>query len=252
MKKMLMLLISLAFITGLNPAGYASLDDSVVVVSYGGDANVVHAGKIKSVLCEKNMELEAGARVVTGPRSYVELAFNRKKTNIVKIMENSEVVIKLTDGDKIELINGRVFTVLRGLEKGTTFRVRTPNAVCGARGTGWLTEVFGKLTRISVLQSKVFIRGVKKDGSVMDDLYWTGQGFSRSVNKFNAPGDKKKIPAGQLEKLRKEAGMISGDKKEKQKDRKAASKKRDKRLEATMQRRDNKRSDRGAVKSGRY
>lgn len=178
--------------------------ESVIVVSYAGDVKVFPGGGTDSEKCKAGMFLPEGTRVITGDESYVQVTYDRAKTQLVKVKENSEVVIKIDGDDKVHLIEGKVYTLLKGLKKGKTFRVRTPAAVCGARGTGWLTEFFGDITTIGVFDDKVFARGIKKDGSVMEGEEWIKTGYQRKVKKFERPGKEEKIPEGKLKEMKAE------------------------------------------------
>ena len=71
--------------------------------------------------------------------------------------------------------------LLKDLPKGSEFKVRTPCAVCGARGTGWLIKTTDKFTEILVFENKVFLQGFNPDGSIRDGDFWTERGFKRTI-----------------------------------------------------------------------
>ena len=181
--------------------------EEVLVVSYEGGVKVVHAGTIKSVSCKVGMKLEPGTRIITDAGSSVKIAFDRREKNIVRIMGKSDVVIKLSDGDKIELIEGEIYALLRDMKQGEKFRVRTPSAVCGARGTGWKTSSKGDTSEVATFDGRVFLRGVKKDGSVMDGVSWVRKGYKRAIKKFNKPGKEQKLSAEELAAMEKQVGL---------------------------------------------
>ena len=60
---------------------------------------------------------------------------------------------------------------------------------------------------VAVFQNNVFSRGVKKDGSVMEDDFWIGEGFMRTIKKFGKPGKLMPIPPDELEKMKKKFGL---------------------------------------------
>lgn len=180
-----------------------SLPETVIISSFAGDAKVTPAGKTRSVPCEAEMLLKAGDRIKTGRESYVEMAFERRRKNIVRIEESSDVVIKLVDGEKVELIDGTIFTVLLNLKRGEMFRVKTPCGVCGARGTGWKTTTDGNVVDVAVFDGRLFSRGIMPDGSVMEREYWIDEGFERTIKKFEKPGKMVKIPEEKVAAWRK-------------------------------------------------
>jgi polyhydroxyalkanoate synthesis regulator phasin len=178
--------------------------ESPVVISYAGDVQIFPIGNTIPILCKPGMFIDQGTLIKTGEESYVEIAFDKSKKNFVKIIDNSDVVLKLDGPEKIELIDGKIFTFLKEVEKGQSFRVRTPSAVCGARGTGWMTEHTGAFTEVAVFDSKVFVRGLKEDGSVMEEELWVETGFKRKIERFSSPGKTKKVSKERLQEMKNE------------------------------------------------
>lgn len=180
----------------------SAIAETVIVMSYAGKVKITPAGKAKEILPSPNMVLKAGDRIKTGRESYMEIAFERKRENIVRIEEKSDVIIKLEGDEKIELIDGEIYTVLKGLKRGEEFQVRTPCAVCGARGTGWNTKTTAKKTDVAVFDDKIFVRGIKPDGSVMEEKYWVNEGFERRIKKFEKPEKMTKMSEKKLKAMK--------------------------------------------------
>jgi hypothetical protein len=206
MKKAIIFTMIVMFTLGIACPAEAA-NRNVRVVSYAGDVRVVPAGEEKSVECKPGLSLGAGDKITTGKKSYLEIAFDRKEKNTVKIKEKSEVIIRLGEDERIELLDGELVTRLKNLRKGEEFKVRTPGAVCGARGTGWVTKIAGKVTKITVFDGKVFMRGIKKDGTLMREEVWTEKGFKRKVRRHRQPGKKVKVPRSEILKIEKEAKL---------------------------------------------
>lgn len=184
--------------------------EKVMVVSYSGMVKVIPSGSTEPVTCRPGMFLKAGARVITGDESYVMVAFDRNKNNVVKIKANSEVVLKLEGAEKIELIDGTMFTMLQGLKRGETFRVRTPDTVCGARGTGWKNDRTDSGTQVAVFDGSVVTRGINADGSIMEEDFVTAAGYSREVKRGSAPGKPVELTADEMKAMKKEFSLGSG------------------------------------------
>ncbi|GEM_PF-3389109 len=136
----------------------------VTVHSASGDVNVLTAGEQAWQKAEKGMALGSGSSIKTGDDSHVNLAFDTEKTNIVSVRPNSHVVVQLKEDDKLTLIDGAVFSSLRNLPEGSTFRVRTPLAVCGARGTKFTVSYDSEkaLTALAVLESSVVLQSLRE------------------------------------------------------------------------------------------
>ncbi|MCK5450927.1 MAG: hypothetical protein KAI70_04090 [Candidatus Omnitrophica bacterium] len=212
MKKIIIfLLLCGIFSTGACLNVFAS-NETVIVVSYAGDIKVVPFGESKSIVCKPGMILNEGTRLITGEESYIKIAFGRAKTNIMKVNADSEVVIKLEGEEKAVLVDGVLVTLLKDVKRGTTFRIRTPCAIVGARGTGWIVETNDMMSKVLVFDDGVFIRGVNEDGSVMEGEDWIEEGFRREINRFDRPGKMIKVPEEEVLKLREEFGLVKNDK----------------------------------------
>ncbi len=212
MKRTFILLLCAVFLC-MSCVVAAASEEEVVVVSTAGKARVTPAGKNKPVDCKEGMYLASGARITTESGAHVRLAFDDLQQNIVKISENSDVVLKLANGEKIELIDGQVYALLRNMEKGETFRVRTPCAVCGARGTGWRTKTDGETSEVAVFDDQVFVRGLNRDGSAMEKFSWVKKGYKVKINKFEKPGKKERLSDGEISGMEKEVGLDKEKKK---------------------------------------
>ncbi len=207
MRKIMTLLLSAAFLLGA--ASFAdALEDSVIVVSYAGEVRITPAGTVKAIDCKPEMLLGAGDRIKTGPESYAEIAFERAKNNIVRIEGRSDVILKLDGPDKLELINGEIFAMLNDLKRGEEFRIKTPAAVCGARGTGWNTTTDSKVTNVAVFDGRVSVRGVNPDGTVMEKKFWVKKGFERRVKRFSRPEKMRKIPKEKFRRIKKKGESL--------------------------------------------
>lgn len=203
MKKILAFACFIVLFSGVFPAAQA-MEESIDVISLAGDVKVIPPGQTKGEPCMPGMRLKEGTQVVTGMESFVEIALDDSKMNLLKIKENSRVAIKLEGPDKIELVDGEIFTLLQNLEPGEVFRVRTPCATCGARGTGWRTATTGKATEVSVFEDQVFVRGIKKDGTAMEDQYTVKAGYETKIKKFDKPQKMRKISSRRLAKMKNE------------------------------------------------
>jgi len=178
----------------------------IKVTEYDGSSLVISSASPGGAPPAVGMKLQEGDRIVTKKDAYVVFYFD-KKENIVRVEEESDVVLKVGSGDnELELVNGAIYTLLKRLPRGSTFKVQTPCAVCGVRGTGWKTATDGKATDVSVFGGSVFLRGINKDGSAMEKEFTVKKGYSRSVKKFEAPGKAQKIPKDALKEYRKKMG----------------------------------------------
>ena len=207
MSKRFIIAVIMVFCAGMT-SSYAFESGTVMVVSFSGDVKIFPKGIKEFVACEEGLIVKQGARIMTGRDSYVKIAFDENKLNVAKVKEETEVVVMLKEKNKIELIDGAVFTMLKGVVKGKKFQIKTPSATCGARGTGWNTMADRKVTRIEVIENKVFVRGVNKDGTFMEEEFEIDEGFERVVERFKEPGVMERISDDRLDEIRVEKNEI--------------------------------------------
>lgn len=182
--------------------GIASADGAKVV-SLSGDVKVILLGE-KEISLRSGVSLPDGARIKTGTDSYIGLAFGKDGGSTLNVSSESDVVLKLHE-DKLELVDGEIFLLLKSLPQGGDFQIKTPAAVCGARGTGWVTRTRGEVTEILVFENQVYLKGLNKDGTLTAGDYWTERGYKRSVKRFHAPEEKKKLTDEELADMDEEA-----------------------------------------------
>ncbi|MEA3489976.1 MAG: FecR domain-containing protein [Candidatus Omnitrophota bacterium] len=205
--KFFLILLTCAALTAGAVIPVLAAGETVIIMSYAGDVKVFPRGIQKAVTYKPGMIIKDGTRIVTGDESYLMLAFDRSGKKLVKVKANSEVIVKLDKEDKIELIDGSLFTVLRDIRKGTVFRIRTPDAVCGARRTGWSAATENAVTTVAVFEDKVFVRGINRDGSLMEDQVWVYSGYEVKVKRHDRPGKPSKIPKNKLDGMKNEFGI---------------------------------------------
>lgn len=147
----------------------AQPEQFVKVISVSGSAGYLASGKADWEELKADMTLYSGDSVKTGKDSSVNIAFDGERENVVNIHSDTHVVLKLGDREKIELIDGEVFALVKRLPAGSAFEIRTPTAVCGARGTGWGALVEELKTIISSYEDAAYAKGIKKDGTLTDE-----------------------------------------------------------------------------------
>jgi hypothetical protein len=111
-----------------------------------------------------NMLLEKDAEIQTQKDSQCTLAFDEALKNILTLQGDSRIKIQNVSPGEVFLPQGRVFTLIGNMPKeGEQFQVRTPTAVAGARGTGWLTSFINGRTDARVFDHRIFLQCVDDD-----------------------------------------------------------------------------------------
>lgn len=137
-----------------------SLQGSATVKDAQGQARVIQEGDL--IAKDQTIETTEGSTVV--------LAFDRERKNVARIEENSKIEIKAIYPTQLNLDQGGIFAKLKSLPKNSTFAVKTPTAVATVRGTEYRTTFTQGQTEVfNVSPSKIFIYGVKADGSADEE-----------------------------------------------------------------------------------
>jgi len=208
MKRTLILAVCTVF-TACSIYSTGAAEPVLRVMSFSGDVKISPRPGAGFVQCQEGMVLDEGATITAGEDEYVDIAIDKDGKNIVRVKENSEVVIKVSGEDRVELIDGKVFLLLRELKRGEKFRVRAPTAVCGARGTGWIMEARDGVTIISVFDGIISVHGINADGSVMPEEHLISEGYIMEVKKEEQPSKAEKM--SELDLLRVEGELLYGE-----------------------------------------
>ena len=115
-------------------------------------------------------QLKTGDIIVTGKKSIVDLLFGN--SGVMRVNENSKVTIdtvadKTINDTVVNMEKGKVFLTLSKL-KGTGFKVKTPTAVAGVRGTSFTVVSDKNGAKLSVVIGTVAVNPVK-NGKIIED-----------------------------------------------------------------------------------
>nr|WP_243393239.1 FecR family protein [Leptospira perolatii] len=107
-----------------------------------GDVKIVSADGEKKA--ELGQPITAADTIITGKNGSAEVIV--ADTGLIKVSKNSEVAVSamLTDGSsdvKVNVNYGKIVTMIKKENKNSDFRVVTPTALAGVRGTSFLTSV---------------------------------------------------------------------------------------------------------------
>jgi len=139
--------------------------------------------------------------IVTGPHSFVEIAYDDADKDIMRVGENSRVYFETNRIQKLTTLfmdRGQIKLKLDDLEKGSTFRVRTPVAIAGVRGTAFGLKLNGNSVLITDYESRIFVKGLTEDHLEMPDELLLSSGWQARVNQFEEPQQVEMITPGQV------------------------------------------------------
>ncbi len=136
------------------------------IVDVGGKVTVKTDASADWKKAKVNMVLNKDAELETKENSYCTLAFDEEQKNIVTLKQNSRIRIDSIKPGAVFLPQGRVFSLIKNLSKSEKFEVRTPTAVAGARGTGWITEYKGACVSEKCLDDVTYVQGLDPQGNI--------------------------------------------------------------------------------------
>ena len=177
-------------------AGQAFSDQGpcVEVLSISGAVEVCRTSETEYKKAIDDMLLQSGDKIKTSQDSYIELAFDENDSNVVRIEENTSAVLLLKEGEKIDLLEGRVFAIVSNLPSGSSFEIRTPTAISGVRGTDWVTEVKENDTTVEAIEGSPYVSGIGADGKPMAEQTLVLPGYTTRVKRFQRPSALVRIP----------------------------------------------------------
>ncbi|MFH1594105.1 MAG: FecR family protein [Candidatus Omnitrophota bacterium] len=164
------------------------------IISISGSVEVLVSGEDEYEDAQEDMFLKAGDKIRTGQSSYTELAFDEDGENIVRINADTYAIVTMEEGEKLELFDGEVLATINNLSPGSRFEIRTPTAVCGARGTDWVTQVEEESTEVSSLEGTPYVKGFGADGKLVPEETVISPGYATSVLRLQRPRTPVRIP----------------------------------------------------------
>lgn len=166
-------LIAVQFVS-CKKSGPSVIQNDGLINFLTGDVKIVSDGK--TVQANVGDKISQGMIVKTGDKAIVDIYF---EGSVIRILAKSSVVMKelvknLQDNKELTELyveNGQVFSkVTRKLTDGEKFRVNTPTAVAGVRGTEFLVSEEGGKSTISCIEGKVAVKESTGDDSTFVDV----------------------------------------------------------------------------------
>lgn len=184
------ILIALFIMTICAPLSYAERKPILAkVISFKGGVSIYRYKEARGIPVEKGIELMEEDRIKTGRNAFIDIAFGGGKQNIIRIEEKSELTLKSLKPkvNELGLFKGSVLSRVKKLDKKSTFSVRTPISLSGARGSGWRVARRGSKDTIEGHEGVIFAAGLDEAGKAIGEMDLSA-GWKTSVEKFKRPG----------------------------------------------------------------
>jgi len=210
MKKIITIILVIAVLAGLGaaaflflggkdllPAKEPVLDQANTVFVVKGDVKVKKAGEnAQWQKVDTSTVLEKGDAIQTAGESSVDVVIGKEVDKSVKIEENSRMQFEGINPAHLNLSEGKILIKLKKLEPKSSFTVKTPTAMCGARGTGWSEQAMPDRTKICVFENDVFVKKLDASGRPEFGKHIASEGTQRIIEKDKPVSSPEEIGEG--------------------------------------------------------
>ena len=177
----------------LFPVREIQLDQTHRTFVINGDARVKSSGAEDWQKVTTSTTFKNGDVIETGTNSTVDIIIGPNCEKAVKIKGNSHVELEGINPTRINCTNGMVLATLEKLEPKSSFVVRTPMGISGARGTGWSVEATADRTAICVFDNNVYAIGADAGGRKRGKEFTITEGTRRIIFRDKAISDAQAI-----------------------------------------------------------
>jgi hypothetical protein len=176
---------------------FAVSSEAAKIVAVEGEVLVKADGSDLWQMAVMDMVVSPQAQIQTKAAAQCSIAFDEGKSRLATVKENSSVKVDSLQPDELYLSGGRVFSLIKSDTSGKDFRVKTPTAISGARGTAWTTAFGEGKTSVQCIENVVFVAGVDAAGQMTQQMD-IQPGFGVSVDEGGAVGEAFALAADQL------------------------------------------------------
>jgi len=139
-----------------------------VIIFTRGSVRLKYAGYDDWIEAAQGAIIKDGDTIETGDDAWAEIGFGKELENAARIKENTRIRVSSAIPTRIDLLNGDIRSLVEKLEGDTTFEVKTPTAICGARGTGWDTSFDGEETRAVTYESEIYFKSISPEDEELE------------------------------------------------------------------------------------
>ncbi|MGD0566216.1 MAG: FecR family protein [Candidatus Goldiibacteriota bacterium] len=159
-------------------SGSDNADYSIAYINdFDGDCNILRAGTTqREDVNELYTPLYKGDTVETGPSSKAEIVFDDE--TIVKLDESSSIAIADINRDKykktlLDVIQGCVFLIVKKLEPGDEFQIKTKMAIAAVKGTEFAVQagITGGDDHVAVYDGRVRVASMDNNGNEKENTF---------------------------------------------------------------------------------
>ncbi len=185
MKKSHILILTACLLMVLFSTASSAQEPFARAIAVEGNAQWQKAGGADWQPMKDGMTLDSGDAIKTPAASRVDISYDKDLNNVLRVLEKSGVTL---GQDKVQMSEGRVLAKLDDLKPGTEFNVRTPNAICGVRGSAFGVESEGDTTEAFAYENNTYVTALDNAGNALGDTLTVPQGMTSTVVLGSSPG----------------------------------------------------------------
>ena len=182
MKKVFLLGLVAFLIAAFSGVSHASVDEAfeVAIINVKGFVQVDEKGTNSWEPAVVGTKLKTGAKMKTGSDGIAEIVYDAEGLNLVRIAQNTQITVQKSI---VDLYDGSVIGDFRNIQPGSEFRIKTPNTICGIRGTGVGVDFFRNttITDIRSFMGTVHIQGIDRNGNPVSEVIDVPEGWQQRV-----------------------------------------------------------------------
>ncbi|MFA5115672.1 MAG: FecR domain-containing protein [Candidatus Omnitrophota bacterium] len=174
----------------LTPQAFAAkeIEKTAKVTFVQGDVKVQKSGATAWNAAKAGLVLSDGDAIKTAKTSAVEISFDKNNKNMVRLEEESTAILRGKSLNRIELPVGRIRSLVKSLKKESSFDIKTPTVVAGARGSGWDVIASDKRDNIKAFEDEIFVQSYDQQGKLIKEIF-VREGWEVLVDRFQSPGE---------------------------------------------------------------
>jgi len=153
-----------------------------------GDVKVQKSGKTAWDAAKPGLVLADGDTIKTSKSSAIEISFDKDNKNLVRLEENSTAILRGKALNRIELPEGRIRSLVKNLKKESSFDIKTPTVVAGARGSGWDVIASGNRDNVKAFEDEIFVQSYDQQGKLIKEIF-VREGWEVLIDRFQSPGE---------------------------------------------------------------
>ena len=152
------------------------------------------------------MALDRGDSIRTMVDSRVDVSFDKKLDNVMRVVEKSRAT--LSSQQEVLMPKGMILAKLDNLKAGTTFSLRTPSAVCGVRGSALGVATDGSSTDAYAYEDNTYVTGLDEAGNPVGNELVLPEGMETSVQMGSGPSTPSIMAQSQMDQYKEFAQEI--------------------------------------------